>query len=313
MKKYFLILALLCFAFPLYAQNIPLSQCKDESCLRKIVPYDSKNPPSVDSCRMLDGKKSKNDFDEDLGLICRLVVSRAIASYRTKEPCQNNTPQNPDWEMSLSQTVLLKTYNEMTSEAPLRKFSVSELSTSGGYNNSTIHGSYVFDRQTFEKEGQHRQVSFADYFCISASPKHYTPYFSVLKLNGRIADQSYISNPPDVEPIFFQFPHLNPSPDFFKFMDVNKDGKKDLVFLRRDFTRGYTIGYCEYQADQSVCKLEIGRDYVSPDGMFIEPKLEFGEKSQVKIQFFKEGNKVAEATYDLSGEEIKLKQKYGFK
>ncbi len=261
----------------------------------------------------MDGKISKNDFDEDLGLLCRLVISRAMASHRAKEACRNDDSANPDWENNLSQSMLLSAYNEDLHKPLLKKYNVGSLSSVDGYNNSTIHGSYIYDRQTAEQAGMRRSISMATYFCITANPKHYTPYFTVLKINKKIAEQSYVSNPSEMEEIFYQFPKLSPPPQAYKFLDFNQDGKKDLIVLREDFTRGYTIASCRYQQDQETCVLGIAKDYVKPDAMFVEPKLVLDSDKQVTIQFFKDDQKVAEASYEISGEEVKLTKKNGFK
>lgn len=313
MKKYFFFFSMMFFSFPLFAQNSALLKCNDESCLRQLIPYDMKNPPSFDVCKPLDGRVSKNDFDEDMGLLCRLVISRAKAGSRPKDACLNDSSANPDWEMNLSQPMLLRSYNETLTEPFLKKFNVGELIVGGSYNNSTIHGSYVYDQQTYEKTGMHREVSRATYFCITSNPKHYTPYFSVLKLNKKVAEQTYVSVPPEVNLIYYQFPKLTPAPEALVFTDINKDGKDDLVFIRHDFMRGYSLGYCLYQEGQPSCALAISSDYVKPDQMFLQPKLKLEANKIAIIQFYKDEEKLAEAFYDYSSEDIKLKKTQGIK
>ncbi len=308
MIAFFTLLFNLLFVFSVFAQT-PLQNCKDESCLRAAVPYNSKTPPSVESCKALDGKKSPGDFDEDLGVLCRLVISRAIASQRSVEAClAKEGDPNPDWEMDLDQKALLQYYNKTLREAALAKKGVGALSSTSGANNSTIHGSYVYDHQSREEAGAKREVSFATYFCITASPqKHYTPYFSVLKVSGKPVEQNSIANPPKAEPVLFQLPKT----DFdaaYEFYDLNGDGNKDIVILNRDIFEGFGLSACLYKAGQASCQEVKSPDFIKVDEMFAKGKLEIKSPREIKVQFSKDGKVLSDAVYEYSGNSLKLKK-----
>lgn len=301
----------LLLASNLFAQAPALSACRDESCLRRLVPYDAKSPPSLDACKILEGKKSSADFNEDLGTLCRLVVSRALAGQRANDACAYD-PENitPDWEMGLEQRELQKYYSASLEGPALAKNGVGPLSGSHGINNSTIHGSYVYDDQTREEGGKQREVSFATYFCIGKDPKHYTPYFWSLKLGGKVADQGYVANPPKVELVLLQNSLYSGFMEASELADVNGDGNKDLVLVEKDLFKGYRPLVCLYQPKQTECFPIAPGDFVKLDEMFIKAKLVVQGK-QLKVEFSKDGKKIGEVAYQLSGKELKMTQKQG--
>lgn len=307
----YLILVLnLLLASNLFAQGQNLSGCSDESCLRSVIPYDAKSPPSLDSCKVLDGKKSKADFDEDLGALCRLRVSRAMASQRSTEPCTLKPGDiNPDWKMDLSQKVLQKFYNEDLMRPVLQKFGVTELSDTGGVNNSTIHGSFVYDDQRQEVGGQKRSISFAAYYCIAQNPEHYSPYFWTFKINDKIVDQGYVANPPKVEKVLLQDNPYTGFMDASQLSDVDGDGNKDNVMLEKDIFKGYRPLVCLYQPNKTECFAVSTEDFVKIDEMFIKAKVVSIGNKQIKIEFSKDGKKIGNVTYQLDGKKLKLVQK----
>ncbi len=309
MISFFILVFNLLFALTVFAQT-PLQNCKDESCLRTIVPYNSKSPPPLESCKVLDGKKSPGDFDEDLGVLCRLVISRAMAGQRSVEACSaKEGDPNPDWEMGLDQKALLQYYNKSLREASLGKKGVGALSGTSGTNNSTLHGTYVYDHQSREEAGANREVSFATYFCITASPqKRYTPYFSVLKIAGKPVEQNPITNPPKAEPVLFQLPKT----DFnttYEFSDLNGDGNKDIVILDRDIFEGFGLSVCLYKSGQASCQEIKSPDFIKVDEMFAKGKLEIKSPREIKVQFSKDGKVLSNAVYEYSGNNLKLLKK----
>ncbi len=296
----------------LFAQGQNLASCKEESCLRNIVPYDAKSPPSLDACKVLDGKKSSADFDEDLGAICRLVISRAMAGQRATDACTYKPGDvNPDWQMDLSQKILQKFYNDDLMKPILAKFGITKVSDTHGTNNSTIHGSFVYDDQFQEEGGQKRSLSFATYYCIANNPLHYTPYFWTFKINNKIVDQSYVANPPKVEKVLLQDSPYTGFMDSSELADVDGDGAKDSVMLDKDIFKGYRPLVCLYQANKTACFPVTSNDFVDIDEMFIKAKIVLLGNKKLKVEFSKDGKKIGEVTYQLTGKELKLIQKQG--
>jgi len=308
MIAFFTLLFNLLFVFSVFAQT-PLQNCKDESCLRTAVPYDSKSPPSLESCKVLDGKKSSADFDEDLGTLCRLVVSRAMAGKRPNDACSFD-PNNitPDWDNDLKQKSLLKYYNQTLALPVYAKNSIAKLSNTHGTNNSTIHGSYVYDDQSQEAEGKKRGVTFATYFCIGQNPKHYTPYFWSLKVDQKVVDQGYVATPPQVEKVLLQENPFNGFMEGETVADLNGDGHKDSIQLEKDIFKGYRPLVCLYQPNQPQCYPISTEDFVKIDEMFVKAKIVNVGSKQIKVEFSKDGKVLSDAVYEYSGNSLKLKK-----
>lgn len=309
---YMIVVLNLLLANNLFAQAPNLAACKNESCLRNLVPYDAKSPPSLESCKVLDGKKSSADFDEDLGALCRLVISRAMAGQRASDACTYKAGDiNPDWQMELNQKELQKFNNAELMKPVLAKFGIAKVSGSQGINNSTIHGSFVYDDQMQEEAGQKRSLSFAAYYCIANNPLHYVPYFWTFKIDKKIVDQAYVANPPKVEKVLLQESPYTGFMDSSELADVDSDGNKDHIMLENDIFKGYRPLICLYQTNNTQCFPVSSNDFVKLDEMFIKAKIVLLGNKKLKVEFSKEGKKIGEVTYQLSGKELKLIQKQG--
>ena len=227
------------------------TSCTTGQCLGKAIPFDQKPSLSADDCKALDGKTSSSDFDEDLGLLCRLRVARALASFREQAPCINDG-FNPDWSISLKEPLRLRLLNDLAGAKHFETHGITVEPKGVGYNNSTIHGSYVYNRFFYDTQrAAITYVSAATYFCRSGSPEHYVPFFFVLKINdGPDANQGnsaklqtlameYVETLP-VEPAHAinQIGAMEVGIAFagYDFGDVNADGKHDLVIIEARFS-----------------------------------------------------------------------------
>jgi len=295
------------------AEPPALDKCQNDTCLRRLVPYNSKTPPSLEACTSLDGRKVDDMFGEDLGVLCRLVISRAMAGQRAKEACiYKDGDIAPDYNADLP-TDLLARYNELLVTPHIAKGTISTLPSFAGHNKSTIHGSYIYNRQTNEQQGQKRKVSFAAYFCITDKPLiHYTPYFAVLKIEDKPIEQAYINDPPVLEPVFHQFAGAKNQLEVSGVVDLNGDGNKDVVFLLHDFMDGYSVNACLYQAGQPECKLVPAETSVD-----LKERLSSANPGlvisgmDVNLEFVDEGKPVAAATYRFSGSGMQVMEKKG--
>jgi len=313
-----------------------LSECKDEDCFYGLIPREQATSYTFDDCKNLDGKISDDVFETDLGMICRLVISRSQASFRKVDPCKNSDELNPDYEFHLNPEIGLQMYLVALQKQYLDKYGVGQGAYSFGNKGSTLYGSYHQSMDSYEKEGNKRHYNFDTYFCLTGEPVRYTPYFYSLEIykdpndpdTSEIKGMDYIETPPVLDPIIDQFDNnkdgikklkdegfsltgLDKMENSSLIADLNGDGANDLLLVFRKYVDSYYLPVlCLYDKNGNSCTLVEAKEFLS-----IPEKAKYsattmitpltGNKFKLQILDTSADNAVvAETTYQYADDEL---------
>lgn len=308
-----------------------LDDCTDEDCFYDLITRDQASSYTFEDCKNLDGKIADDTFKADLGMLCRLVVSRNKASFRQTDPC-NNSGFNPDYDFDLNPEISLNMYVTGLQEQLLKQYGIGEPESLGG-STSTIYGTYRSTMDTREKEGQERSYSFSTYFCLTGNPVHYTPYFYVVGLSDAsgtesIAGMDYIETPPVLDPVFSQFENNRDGIAEFKnegfrlpggyelknsilLADFDEDGNKDLLIIYENFFDDYYLPViCFYDKESDICTLKRALQNLPQPEMSssdISSSITTLDDNRFKLQILDPRKKdavVAESTYQYANGEL---------
>jgi hypothetical protein len=233
-----------------------VASCQTIDCLREAILDDATKAPTAADCKPLEGRREHLESDPDakteLAPICRLLVARRASGGRATAPCLARRSITPDWDPAIRDTFSLEIDNKLLSQAPLARHGIKVPEETAGFNNSTIHGTYVFDRQ-FGDGG--RRVQFATHFCIADGPYRYVPYYYTLSLDDKGVDEAAVAKPPEA-PILEQVARFKNEDDqhTFLYVDLNGDRKKDIVVMRNhNSSRTHALAACLYNPKGSDC------------------------------------------------------------
>ena len=163
-------------------QRSALARCRNEACVLERIPIDAPPPFHEKACSVFDARKpSPSDGLDGLGLVCRMRIARARATFRKQSPCATGNPGNPDFDSSLHEDARLQVYDDLLAAKHLKARGLSQPLTGAG-GSFTLHGTHIYrvDLSTSDE-----RIEAQAFFCISGEPKHYVPYLFSLKQEPR--------------------------------------------------------------------------------------------------------------------------------
>lgn len=257
--------------------------CNNFACLKQVI-YQTGKPLPLKECNALNNKRSTDFYKSDMGLMCRMLISRKQAGKRAEHQCTDDYEYDlPSTSIELYKNRLLRKLTNKYKDKGMGK----HLSYSSGSSSGTSMSTYVYTtglRSTTKNDSI--DYSLKIFFCVGGDkPKnmadidtakylYYQPYyyeFSFSKTSNKVLvdeinDYTYLENPALAKVKVLQ--QLNRKiEDNMKqpeLADINKDGELDLIFIDEKMkydrtTPGYRVGVCLYQAEQSFCRQLMGK------------------------------------------------------
>jgi hypothetical protein len=247
-----------------------LASCETEECVIELFPVEQKPPIGLEGCKPLDQRISKETFPEDLGLVCRARVARALAARRKQFPCKDLGSGNADFTIGQEQDFRLLAFNDLLSRQKLGPRGLSVSRGSGTLGGGTIQATYVLDRALRDSQGAD-QGQARVYFCMSGEPQRYHPYFFAWVRGGEpradMPDQGrpeiavmseYIEEPPAKAHVAYQLGDWKSQAfrQYYELSDLDGDGVEDFVLVEQ-FNEGkgsrYELSSCLYRPKASDC------------------------------------------------------------
>lgn len=262
----------------------------------------------MSACKAYDGKIGTGFFKTKLGVVCRLHVARYQAAVRKTRPCVDDGSPNPDWNNKLSDIPLWIHARELYKRAPAALRDTVQIEQ-GGYNNSTIYGTYVlgFTNTVYQSGDKPRlKYVFNTYFCQAKNRQgtlYYQPYFYVVSKQQRQRHEKdwtlvgrkmvYVARPPFTGiKVLQQLPRsVNFGVKVFKLGDFNGDGHKDLIYAQSIGFKDYRPGVCLYTKGSNSCTVVTAQKTVASKIFFQRVDLQWKPKHSITIVVREKSNR----------------------
>ncbi|HWO12484.1 MAG TPA: hypothetical protein VNN80_23465 [Polyangiaceae bacterium] len=296
-------------------QRSALARCRNEACVLERIPIDAPPPFHEKACSVFDARKpSPSDGLDGLGLVCRMRIARARATFRKQSPCATGNPGNPDFDSSLHEDARLQVYDDLLAAKHLKARGLSQPLTGAG-GSFTLHGTHIYrvDLSTSDE-----RIEAQAFFCISGEPKHYVPYLFSLKQeprHGRTPAKrpevvtEYVANLPVRSPhVLFQLGDINMFKTArYELVDVNADRFDDLVLLDDRWSDPkYPLRVCLFTSGAEQCRmLEVDTrlEPAEPEMAQVELSIEQG-RIITRLSRPNGGDTLARAEYRVNGGEL---------
>ncbi|MDH5179468.1 MAG: hypothetical protein OEY07_07360 [Gammaproteobacteria bacterium] len=269
-----LFICLLCATQSRAAAVQELLQCESDTCLAELMLGRNPLPVTDKQCNKLDGKMSKGFVPADLGQVCHVYVARQKAATRPVQPCHYDGKKNPDYNIALSAAPLWFYANAIYQQTPLELRADKDLyrDLKGGATpfNTLVKPFSVSTSRGSGKARRQLRYDFRVYFCQAGGflePRYYTPYYFSIDKSDKAEgaaqwrslgqQQGYIEQPPlqDV-PVLKHLPAaFKADYVWFDLVDVDQDGRLDIVYVIKQGFEGYRPGVCLYVQGEIDCRV----------------------------------------------------------